>query len=77
MPLTNFIERVILQADGRSVHKEISVFLRAGYEPSFSHESLIEAYCKLLEFGQHARIINTILPFPNKFVFMTFSKTQT
>ena len=76
IPLTNFMERVILQADGRSVRKEISVFLRSGYASSFSHESVTVAYYKRLEFGPHARICNTILPFPNTFVVMTFSKTR-
>ena len=77
MQLSNFMERVILQADDRSVRKEISFFLRSGFASSFSHESVILVYCKRLEFGPHARICNTILPFPNTCVFMTFSKTRT
>lgn len=62
MPLVNVMERIILQADGRSVHKKISVFLRSGFASSSSHESLIVAYCKWLEFGPHPWIRNTILP---------------
>jgi len=75
MPLANLMDSAILQADGRSVHKEILVFLRSGYALHFSHESVIVAYCKQLEFGRQALICNNILPFPNKCVFMTSKKS--
>jgi len=76
MPLANLMDSVTLQADGRSVSKEILVFLRSGYAFYFSHESVIVAYCKQFEFGLQAQTCNTILPFPNTCVFMTFSKKK-
>jgi hypothetical protein len=77
MPLANFMYRVILQADDRSVHKEISVFLESECALSFPQESAIVAYRKRLEFGWHPPIQISTLPFPNICVFMTFSKPRT